>query len=158
MCPLYIPSWPPGEHLLSGVGCWAGKCKIRPADERLTIISIHNGSKICQIFPDLNIPATAKPHFTFSKRWRFATITNPKTIWIWLWQLSPFDWNDCDCCHLDIETIDGCLPWHWNYWAVIFLLGSQGNPPNMHHPMKNTLILRQGILLVFVSIQHSATI
>ena len=56
LSPLYIPSWPPGEHLLSGVASRAGKCKIRPADERLTIISIHNGSKICQIFPDLNIP------------------------------------------------------------------------------------------------------
>ena len=54
--PLYIPSWPPGEHLLSGVGCGAGKCKIRPtADERLTIISIHNSTEICQIFPDLNM-------------------------------------------------------------------------------------------------------
>ena len=152
MCPLYIPSWPPSEHLLSGVGSWAGKCKIRPADERLTIISIHNGSKICQIFPDLNIPATAKPHFTFSKRWRFATITNPKT-----------------CCDLNLivaivafwlERLWRLSAWHWNYWAVVFLLGSQGNPPNMHHPMKNTLILRHGILLVFpwVSIHHSAAI
>ena len=56
MSPLYIPSWPPGEHLLSGVGYTAGKCKIRPADERLTIISIHNSAKICQIFSDRNIP------------------------------------------------------------------------------------------------------
>ena len=63
--PLYIPCWPPGEHLLSGVASRAGKCKIRPADERLTIISIHNGSKICQIFPDLNIPEVLHSEATF---------------------------------------------------------------------------------------------
>ena len=65
LSPLYIPSWPPGEHLLSGVASRAGKCKIRPADERLTIISIHNGSKICQIFPDLNIPEVLHSEATF---------------------------------------------------------------------------------------------
>ena len=69
MSPLYIPSWPPGEHLLSGVASRAGKCKIRPADERLTIISIHNGSKICQIFPDLNIPEVLqRSHILHSQR------------------------------------------------------------------------------------------
>ena len=72
--PLYIPRCPPGQHLLSAVGCGAGKCKIRPADERLTIISIHNSTKICQIFPDRNIPhsrSMANSHrirVTFSQR------------------------------------------------------------------------------------------
>ena len=116
LSPLYIPSWPPGEHLLSGVASRAGKCKIRPADERLTIISIHNGSKICQIFPDLNIPEVLqRSHILHSQRGedsRLLRIPKHVAIWIWLWQLSPFDWNDCDGCHLDIETI-GRLSSFW---------------------------------------------
>ena len=136
MSPLYIPSCPPGQHLLSAVGCGAGKCKIRPADERLTIISIHNSTKICQIFPDRNIPhsrSMANLHhirvYILTGRWR-------SIIYFKSDQMFRLEF-DCASCRIDIETI-----------GRSFFIGPQGEPTQYVHPqVENALIQRNWILI-----------